>query len=85
MKKTIAVEDELSNVARALEKAGYDVVSMEDPRWRAANAVVIKGMDRDFMDVQDISTRAPIIDASGLTAEQVLDTVEKRIRLQDRT
>ncbi|MGE5483650.1 MAG: YkuS family protein [Ignavibacteriales bacterium] len=82
MKKTIAVEDELSNVVAALERAGYQVVGMDDPRWREANAVVIKGMDRDFMDVQDVSTRAPVIDASGLTAEQVLKTVEDRMALQ---
>ncbi|MGE5543165.1 MAG: YkuS family protein, partial [Bacillota bacterium] len=54
------MEDELSNVAALLERAGYGVVGMDDPRWKEADAVVIKGMDRDFMDVQDVSTRAPV-------------------------
>lgn len=85
MKKTVAVEEELTNVASALEEAGYMVISMDDPEWRDANAIVIKGMDRDFMDIQDISTPAPVIDASGLTAEQVVRSVANRLRIQEKT
>lgn len=78
VKKTIAVEEELSSVVNVLENAGYHVVGMDDPGWKDAAAVVISGVDRDFMDAQNISTRASVIDASGLTAEQVLKVVEDR-------
>ncbi|MCR4398431.1 MAG: YkuS family protein [Firmicutes bacterium] len=81
MGKTVAVEGELSNVARALRDAGYEVIGLDDPRWKAADAVVIKGMDRDFLNVQDTGTRSPVIDASGMKEMEVVRVVADRLRL----
>ncbi|NPV69986.1 MAG: YkuS family protein [Firmicutes bacterium] len=79
----MAVDDDLTNVRDALLRRGYDVVTLDQPGWAEANAVVIKGMDRDFMDVQDVTTRAPVIDASGLTEEEIVQAIEDRLTLQE--
>lgn len=72
--KTVAVEDTLTNVRKYLKENGYKVVKL-DGRQKA-DAYVITGMDNNVMNVQDISARAPVIDASGKTPEQILESLQ---------
>ncbi len=73
--KTIAVEDTLGNVRDYLEKSGYKVVKFTGQE--DADAYVISGMDDDVMDIQDIMTEAPVIDADGKTPEEVLSSLRE--------
>ncbi len=78
MKKVIAVEESLfGNIKEAVENQGYTVVKPENAV--GVDALVISGMDDNVMGMQDIAVGAPVIDASGKTAGQVLHELEKRL------
>lgn len=77
-RKTIAVEPPLSPVVDTLKQAGYHVVSLDDDAWRTAQAIVVQGMDDHFLGMQDPETHAPVIDADGMTPDQVLAEVNRR-------
>ncbi len=81
IKKIVAVEEELSNsIKDALEKEGYFVVRA-GPAGAGENvdATIVSGMDNNMMGMQDIMNKAPVIDASGKTTEEILSDLKKRI------
>ncbi len=80
MAGTIAVDDKLGNVRQALENEGYNVTSLEEGLHKAA-VVVVSSMDDDLLGDQSITTKAPVIQAAGLTAEQVINEVEKAMQI----
>ncbi|WP_093793722.1 YkuS family protein [Sporomusa acidovorans] len=74
MAKKVAVEDNLSSIKQALEKRGYTVVSPKNAE--NVMACVVMGMDNNLMDIQNTVTKAPVIDAAGMTPEQVVSRIE---------
>ncbi|AFV10291.1 hypothetical protein Tph_c00410 [Thermacetogenium phaeum DSM 12270] len=76
----VAVEDELGNVRSALEDAGYRVVGMNPADLRRAQAVVVSGMDIDMLQQEDIRTDVPVINAAGLSAEEIVAAVRERLK-----
>ncbi|SMC75333.1 YkuS family protein [Sporomusa malonica] len=74
MAKKVAVEDNLSTIKQALEKRGYTVVSPKSTE--SVMACVVMGMDNNLMDIQNTITKAPVIDAAGMTPEQVVSRIE---------
>ncbi len=75
MAKIIAVEDGLSDLKEILKLNGYQVVS--PGKNNNADAVVVTGMDNNTMDIQNITTKAPVIDASGYTTDQILSRIRE--------
>ncbi len=75
LRKVIAVEEGLTPITLLLKREGYEVVDMEGERWRKADAIVVSGMDSDFMNIQDAETLATVIEAAGKTPEEVLKDV----------
>lgn len=74
MAKKVAVEENLPNIAAALTQKGYTVVS---PKSREQIiAAVVAGMDENLMNIQTTATKAPVINASGLTPEQIVSRIE---------
>jgi hypothetical protein len=73
--KKIAVEDSLTNVRDLLKKNGYDVIDLS--RQKDADVIVVTGLDSNMMNMQDISTEVPVIDATGKTPPEIL----KHVRL----
>ncbi|MDA8234711.1 MAG: YkuS family protein [Clostridia bacterium] len=83
-KKRVAVETGLSDVREMLNQKGYEVVNL-DPisasgtEFINCQAFVITGMDKNMGGFQDIHTKAPVIDASGLTPQDILNQIQNRI------
>ena len=80
MDKIIAVENNLTPVKEYLAEKGYKVESIDFNREYGKgidkyDAVVITGMNKDFMGVQDVVSGIPVIDAKGLSAEQVYNQI----------
>jgi hypothetical protein len=76
----IGVEQSLSNVQQALRDKGYDVVELkQESDAQGCDFCVITGMDSDVMGMQDTSIQGSVIEANGLTAEEVCRQVEERI------
>lgn len=86
MKHKIAVENSLSPISEYLAKKGYDVEKVDFSQEYTKgmdkyDAVVVTGISSNFLGVEDTNTKAVVIDAKGLTAEQVYSTLESRLQL----
>jgi len=84
--KNIAVQKGLTQVINHLTNSGYRVYEF-DTRQKASkdflngfDAVVLTGMNNNFMGIQVTNTRTSFIDASGLTPEEVQQTIEQRLK-----
>ena len=78
MKKIIAVEEGLSQIRSALEDEGYVVV--KPGTSQRIDATVITGMSENIMGMQDTTDKSMVIDASGKTADEVLNDLKRRFR-----
>ncbi|WP_404427444.1 YkuS family protein [Ureibacillus chungkukjangi] len=78
MANTIGVEQSLSNVEAALKAKGYQVVQLRsEADAKNCDVCVITGQDDNVMGISDTTVKGPVIDATGLSADEVLDRVEK--------
>ncbi|CAM3428138.1 YkuS family protein [Marinicrinis lubricantis] len=76
----IAVEPSLSNVKQALQQNGYDVVDMQADSMQSCDCCVISGQDKNMMGMGDVQTQASVINAEGMSAEDVVQQVQQRIQ-----
>ncbi len=76
----IAVEEGLSQVRRALEDRGWQVVPLEEAWEAAVDAVILTGQDDDLFGDEAIELDVPVIAAQGLTAEEILRRLESEPR-----
>lgn len=84
MKRTIAVERSLTPFKNYFSVKGYtvdtvDINSEFTKGMEKYDTIIVTGMNKDFLGVQDINTSAVVIDAKGLTAEQAYREVESRL------
>ncbi|MGB9867997.1 MAG: YkuS family protein [Bacillota bacterium] len=77
--KTVAVEEGLEPVRRALEREGYRVIDLAGGHWSEADAIVVSGSRKDMLGDQSAETKAPVIDASGRTPEEILGELVRTI------
>jgi len=70
---TIALDDDLSRLRDDFVKEGFNVV--DKTMIDHADAIIISGMENNFMDVQDIRTDKKVIDASGKSVREIADTL----------
>jgi hypothetical protein len=77
----IGVEQSLTNVQQALRQKGYDVVQLkQESDANGCDCCVVTGLDSNVMGIQDTSTKGSVIDANGMSADEVCQEVESRIR-----
>ncbi|MDM5233574.1 YkuS family protein [Lysinibacillus pakistanensis] len=78
MSRIIGVEQSLSNVEQALKAKGYEVIQLRNEEdAKRCDACVITGQDKDVMGISDPVLAGPVIDANGLSADEILQRVEK--------
>lgn len=78
----IAVQRGLTPVQEYLTERGYEVEVVDfDAFTRAQNeeydAIVLTGMSSNFLGMEDTATGAPVIDATGMTPEEVCEQLER--------
>ncbi|AZU62979.1 YkuS family protein [Neobacillus mesonae] len=77
----IGVEQSLTNVQQALREKGYDVVELkQESDARNVDCCVVTGLDSNVMGMQDTVSKAPVIDANGMSADEVCREVESRLQ-----
>jgi hypothetical protein len=80
MAKKIGVEPDLTPVKDYLTEKGYDVVSINDSTSDITSnkydAIVVTGLNKDFMGIEDTSFKGKVINASGLTPPEVEDQIK---------
>ncbi|GHH98368.1 YkuS family protein [Neobacillus kokaensis] len=77
----IGVEQSLTNVSQALREKGYEVVEIkQESDARNVDCCVVTGLDSNVMGMHDTVTKAPVIDANGMSADEVCREVESRLQ-----
>ncbi len=79
---TVAMEKELTPYRRILEDAGCHVIPLDASAIGIAEAIVVQGTDNNFLGVENPETLAPVINAQGMTPEEVLRAVQTRAILR---
>ena len=76
----IGVEESLTNIQEALREKGFDVVEIkQEADAKNLDCCVVTGLDSNVMGISDTSIKASIIDADGLTADEVCRQVENKL------
>lgn len=74
----VAVEQPLTQISKMLRDNGYDVVDLGN--WQqVVDAIVITGQDINVLGDQMRTTGAPVINAEGMTANEVFHAVHERL------
>lgn len=81
MRPLVVVDDKVAYIKKALADSGYQVQDLSQG-WENATAIIISGMDENFLGRHDIVARAPVIEASGRNAEQILADVSRIVGLR---
>jgi Uncharacterised protein family (UPF0180). len=84
--KNIGVERDLTNVSDYLSRQGYNVEEI-DPHQKNVkdfidgfDAVVVTGIDGDIMGIQDTMAKTSIIEAKGMSPQEIQREIERRIQ-----
>lgn len=77
--KKVAVEANLSNIRNYLSQQGYDCVQLNEQSSGAqgCDAIVISGADQNIMGIQDVTSKVPVINANGMTPQQVAERLQQ--------
>ncbi len=76
----IGVEQSLTDVRQALQEKGYDVVDLRNEEdAKDCDCCVVTGQDSNVMGIGNTVTAGSVIQASGLTADEICQQVEGRI------
>jgi hypothetical protein len=77
----VAIEQGLRPFQDALKNAGFVVAEIERPEdvdTIGPHAIVISGMDKDFLGISD-AREAPVISTAGRTPEEVVTEVRRSL------
>jgi hypothetical protein len=76
----IGVASSLTDVKHALMEKGYDVVELKNENDASGcDCCVVTGLDSNMMGMHNTVTQGSVIEASGLSAEEVCRQVESRL------
>jgi phosphoribosylcarboxyaminoimidazole (NCAIR) mutase len=84
MVRKVAVERNLRNVKEYFENQGYKVDIFEDTELEDIKtrdnyeAIIISGGNKDLCGMQDTLTSIPVIDATGMTPEELLNRLDNK-------
>lgn len=85
--KKVAVQKGLNPIKDYLSEEGYTVKEFDNRKKNAGNflnrydAVVVTGENQNIMGTQDTISKAPIINATGMTVEEVKKRIENPNRV----
>lgn len=76
----VGVEESLSNITDALREKGYDVIELkQEADVQGCECCVVTGLDSNVMGMADTSIKGPVIEANGLSADEVCRQVDQRM------
>lgn len=75
----IAVENSLESIKNELQQNGHEVVSMDSSNLQNCDCCVISGQDKNMLGIAETVTKASVINAQGMTSEQVLQQINQQL------
>jgi hypothetical protein len=77
----VGVEQSLTNIQQVLREKGYDVVELkQESDAQNCDCCVVTGLDSNVMGMSDTFTKGSVIDANGMSADEVCRQVESRLQ-----
>ncbi|ULT55257.1 YkuS family protein [Neobacillus drentensis] len=77
----VGVEQSLTNIQQVLKEKGYDVVELkQESDAQNCDCCVVTGLDSNVMGMSDTFTKGSVIDANGMSADEVCRQVESRLQ-----
>ncbi|WP_421383802.1 YkuS family protein [Bacillus salacetis] len=77
----IGVEESLQNVVQALREKGHDVVELkQESDAQNCDCCVLTGLDSNVMGIANVVTQGSVIEANGLSADEVCQQVESKLK-----
>jgi len=82
--KKIAIQEGLNPIKDYLSNEGYTIKEFDNRKKNAGNflnkydAIIVTGENQDIMGVEETISITPIIDATGMTGEEVKMRIEKK-------
>jgi hypothetical protein len=77
----VGVEQSLTNIQQALREKGYDVVELtQESDANGCSCCVVTGLDSNVMGMQEAFTKGSVIEANGLSADEVCQQVESKLQ-----
>ncbi len=76
----VAVDDGLTPVKNYLTEQGCQVINIDAAKNEKVDAVVISGMDKDFLGIEDIMIDAPVFSAQGMTPVEVWQDIQQIVK-----
>ncbi|CAG7624435.1 YkuS family protein [Paenibacillus allorhizosphaerae] len=76
----IAVENSLQDVKNALQQSGHDVIAVDSSNIQNCDCCVISGQDKNVMGIAETATKASVINAQGMTADEIVQQVNQRLQ-----
>lgn len=77
----VAIDDHLSHMRQLLKSEGYDVVSLRHAGSQP-DAIVVSGMDTNIMGMTDTASDAALIEATGLSDQEIVERVRRVMGLK---
>jgi len=78
LKKVVAVDDALKPLEKRLKQEGYNTVKLQEADYDHVGAIIVNSIDDNFMNMQDTMTKAPVIEASGRSPEEIVKELRRR-------
>lgn len=78
----VAVEEGLNHVSQYLQSQGCQVEPLNADQLQNCDCCVISGEDKDMMGMQDAMGQMQVINAEGLTPEEVYQSVQRGMNQQ---
>ncbi|WP_335869580.1 YkuS family protein [Bacillus sp. 2205SS5-2] len=76
----VGVEQSLTNVMDALRQQGHQVVELnQEVDAQGCECCVVSGLDSNVSGVQTAVTKASVIEAKGLSTDEVCQEVQSRM------
>ncbi|HFO0456835.1 MULTISPECIES: YkuS family protein [unclassified Bacillus cereus group] len=76
----IGVENSLTDVQQALQQHGHEVITINSEHdAQGCDCCVVTGQDSNMMGIADTSIKGSVINAHGLTTDEICQQVESRI------
>ncbi|ACL77754.1 YkuS family protein [Ruminiclostridium cellulolyticum] len=82
MNQKIAIEPNLTPIKEYLAQKGYSVENIDYGQGATKNnydAIIVSGVETNIMGIEDTSSKAIVIDADGMTAEQVYQELQSQL------
>ncbi|TMW73015.1 YkuS family protein [Alteribacter natronophilus] len=79
----VGVEQSLSAIQQALQEKGHEIVQLQQQGDEdGCDCCVISGQDQNVMGMQDTQQQGSVINAHGMSADEVCQQVEQRTQQQ---